>query len=243
METLRILYHELFTIRFLHEGFNAAHNSFISDGIRIEPDKETETILANLGITYRIYSDSFVCFIRSKRVAPPANQPQLPYIENKEETRLRFLMYASNVLISKTFVAHAGGKSMYYFSNRTNNIDPGPPANIYLHRKIQPFNISKDYLEGTIVEDIGDMYAARKSVNHIHNIAITNEEFWEDVGDADDQWVNNADLETTAFVQPSENCFGVIDIFNTGTVNGYHLFNGAGQLVSPVYILSLKSRI
>ena len=243
METTRILYHELFTIRFLHDGFNAAHSSFIGDSINIIPDEETADIIRNLGIGCRFLGDSFVCFIRSKRVTPPANQPMRPVIDNKAETRLRFLVSALPDFINKTFIAHAGGKLVYHFSNRINNIDNTPPAKVFLNKTIQAFNTASDYLAGTIVGDATDVYGARKSINHADNIAISNGDFWQDVGNQGDQFVNNADLEKVVDVNASEKCFAVIDIFNTGTVNGYDLFNTAGELLSPVYTISLKSRI
>jgi len=211
--------------------------------MRIAPDEETRSILRNLNIGYRFLGNSFICFIRCKRVAPPADQPKLPIIEQKEENRLRFLLFALPDFINKTFVAHAGGKLVYHFTNRINNIGAGPPVKVFLHNKIQGFIISNDYLEGTIVEHVGDMYGAKKTISHLDNIAITNEDFWEDVGDQHDQFVNNGDLKITDGISASEKSFGVIDIYNTGTVNGYHLFNGSGHLLSPNYIISLKSRI
>ena len=117
------------------------------------------------------------------------------------------------------------------------------PRSGFLNQQIEAFDISKDYLAGTIVEDVGDMYAARKTISHLDNIPITNEDNWEDVGDRGDQWVNNKDLVNVTDVRPADSCFAVIDIYYTGTTDDYKLFNLSGQLLSPVYTLSLKSRI
>jgi hypothetical protein len=155
---------------------------------------------------------------------------------------LRFLLSAGSGFIERTFVVHAGGKLVYHFSNRVNNVDAGPPEMIYLHKKIAPFSIGNDYLAGTIVEDVGDMYAAKKSVNHADNIAVTNLEYWEDVGDQHDEFVNNADLELSRDMNLTQSCFAVIDIWLSGTTGKYRLFDAAGQLLSPVFIISLKSR-
>lgn len=192
METIQTLYSELFSIQFIHNEFGPERHNVISDNIRIEPDRDTRSIIANLGIGYRFTDNLFTCFVRAKRLAPPANQPRAPLIENKEETRLRFLIYVNAGFISKTDVAHAGAKSVYHFSNRTNNIDPGPPVRKLLHKNL-PF-------------------------------------------------VNDTDLEPVNNVNASEKCFGVIDIYNTGTQNDYRLFNASGQLLDPGYFISLKTR-
>lgn len=48
--------------------------------------------------------------------------------------------------------------------------------------------------------------------------------------------VNNTDLQTVAAVEPSETCFGVIDIHNNGAVNAnYDLFGGDKRLLRPAY--------
>ena len=57
--------------------------------------------------------------------------------------------------------------------------------------------------------------------------------------------VNDDDLEDVSVVLPEEACFGVIDIFNTGTSsNSYELFDGPDQkLKSPGFTISFKSLV
>jgi len=192
METVGILYAEIFSIRFLHDGFNTARRSPISDNISIIPDTDTSRLFQNLGIGYVFTDDRFVCWIRSKRVAPPASQPRVPLIENKDDIKLRFLLTTNGNFHSKTDVIHSGSKEVYYFSNRANNIDPAPPSQVLLHKN--PF-------------------------------------------------VDNPDLVSVSSVNTGQKCFGVIDIHNSGTANGYELFNASGHLLSPAYAIRLKSKI
>jgi hypothetical protein len=48
--------------------------------------------------------------------------------------------------------------------------------------------------------------------------------------------VNDDDLQDTSTAAPSEKCFAVIDIHNTGAINAsYDLFGGDNRLLSPAY--------
>ena len=56
---------------------------------------------------------------------------------------------------------------------------------------------------------------------------------------------DNDDLKNASAVNAEKNCFGVIDVHNTGAVNStYDLFSGANQtLLSPDYSIRFISRI
>jgi hypothetical protein len=57
--------------------------------------------------------------------------------------------------------------------------------------------------------------------------------------------VNGDDLKTVAAVNADENCFGVIDIYNSGEVNNsYDLFSGVNEnLNNPAYSIRFISKI
>lgn len=242
METVRLLYKELFTIQFAHAGYGLEKNVSISDSIRIRPDNETAVYTTNYNIGCRFYGDKFFCFIRTRLLAPPAVEPVEPYIKNTDETRLRFLMYSSTDFISKTFAVNAGGKWVYQFSNKTNNVEGADPDVIfYLSEPIDSFINAKDYLTGTIVENAGHLFAALKTARGTDNIPITNVEYWLPLNPAQ-QLVNNKDLKTIDEAGLSEKSFGIIDIHYSGTADSYKLFGNAGELLSPVYNLTFKSR-
>jgi hypothetical protein len=58
--------------------------------------------------------------------------------------------------------------------------------------------------------------------------------------------IGNADLQDAAIVDADEDCFGVIDVYNSGTTNNsYNLFGAGGVLFAPApaYTLTFQSSI
>lgn len=245
IETIRTIYKELFTIKFVHTGYDFPNPSVISENIIIEPDKDTKQFFDNFNISYRFSSDTFLCFLRTRLVTPPAREPQKVYLKFIGDVRLRFLIKSGTGFLKKTYVVTAGSKLVYQFSNKIKNTlpaTPGTPAIAFLSKKIELHSIAKDYQGGTIVSKGGQLYASLKSVLAADSIPETNTDFWKPIGPME-QLVNNADLEPVEIAEADEKCFGVIDIYNTGTIsNMYDLFEAGPdqKLRSPVYTIPFK---
>jgi hypothetical protein len=56
-----------------------------------------------------------------------------------------------------------------------------------------------------------------------------------------EQVVNNADLKDTATVTPDKNCFAVVDVYNSGTVNSsYNILGTSEKLFNPAPAFTIK---
>lgn len=246
IETVRTIYKELFTIKLVHTGYGFPRASVVSENISIEPDKDTTEFFSNFNMNYRFSSDTFLCFVHTDLVTPPARLPQKPHINFPDNVRLRFLIKGGTGFFKNTYVVTAGSKWVYQFSNKINNTipaTPGIPLVAFLSKEIELHSNAKDYQAGTIVKKGAKLYASLKSVLAAAGIPETNTEFWKPIGPVK-QFVNNADIVQATTVEADEKCFGVIDIYNNGTTGDYDLFEtGPGQrLKSPVYTLLFKGK-
>lgn len=120
VETFQYLADELFTIRFQHSGFNASLNRSLSEAVRIEADEETRTFFQSFSIGSAFYQNSFVCFIRSRLLSPPAPQPRAAYLFPVGEKRLRFFLTGGSRFQNLTLLPPTATGQYYSFSNRTN---------------------------------------------------------------------------------------------------------------------------
>jgi hypothetical protein len=133
VDTINILYKELFTILLQHDAYKVNYNltippdpnliisnSLICEDLSIEPDNDTKILFARHDMGYRSVNGEIICFIRSKLLTPPALEPKIPYVEFSENVRMRFLLLSSSSFLNKTDVKAAGSKKVYQFSNRFN---------------------------------------------------------------------------------------------------------------------------
>jgi len=247
LETIRTIYKELFTIRFVHAGYGFPRTPVISEDIIIEPDENTKQFFHNFNMGYHFSSDTLLCFLHTDLVAPPAREPQKPHLSFIGDVRLRFLIKNTTDFTRKSYAVSTGSKWVYLFSNKINNVLPAnPPAIpvdlVFLSKQFENHSIAKDYQEGTIVRKGGQLYAALKTVLAADTIPETDTNSWKPIGPME-QLVNNADLENVNTVEADEKCFGVIDIYNTGTSStSYDLFEAGPdqKLRSPIYTIPFK---
>jgi hypothetical protein len=240
MDVVKTLYKELFNIKLVHPAYGAAKDNDIFKQLTVTPDKATQALFARHEIGYRCIYDSIVCFIRSELMNSPAREPKKPFVLFEEDFTIRFLLSASSGFFKNTYVSTTGSKNVYYFTNKISNV---VSSNKYISKSLQSYDSSKDYDEGTIVNNGGEPYASLRPVDSADAIAITNTTYWKKVLPFE-QAVNNADIATVSTVKNEEPCFAVIDISNIGTTDAtYNLFATGQQLLSPVYTISFKSKI
>jgi len=192
IERVTTIYRPLFTITFLHTGYQTAQENFFTKGMTVTADDATKKLFTNYNMDYRLYNNTLTCFIQCVLFNPPAPEPKSPFVSVTGNIRLRFLLHNSGDFFDKTLVTAAGSKKRYRFSNRVNNT-AGP-------------------------------------VLYLSNAAVT----------------GDADLQDAAVVDADEDCFGVIDVYNSGTTNNsYNLFGAGGVLFAPApaYTLQFQSRI
>jgi len=240
-ETVRTIYQELFTIKFIHAGYETSQENFINQGLRIEPDRNTKLVFENYKINYRFYSNTLVCFIQCVLVNPPAPEPKVPFVPIPDNMWIRFLVTSSSDFAAKTFVVAAGSTRTYQFSNKTNHIDGGSAL---LTTPVEIYSITRDFDTGTLVQDGGHLFTAVKDVSAADVIPISDTGFWEQL-QAVEQVVNNADLQTNAHVEADTVCFAVIDLFKTGTTNdAYKFLDVNDQLFHPApeFVIRFKNR-
>ncbi len=120
VETFTYLADELFTITFDHSAFDSLAESTLSDVLLIKPDAETASLLTDYSAGYTFSANSFVCFIHSRLLSPPASQPRGAYVVPEPDTRFRFLLMAGSRFINVTVVEPVAAARFYYFSNRIN---------------------------------------------------------------------------------------------------------------------------
>ena len=242
VDIIKLLYQELFSVRFLHTGYGTPVSNILANSIWVSPDENTKKLFAGFDMGYRILGDTLICFIRSLLFAPPATDLKVPFIRFTGDVRIRFLMFASLDFMNRTEVVATGKNQVYLFTNRVNNVID---ANPFINQPIDPYIDSNDYDAGAIVQQGGQLFVAVKPLLGSENIPITDLSFWREITPVE-QLVNNADLEDHASLELEETCFAVIDIYNSGTTNSnYNLFvtGPDNQLRSPVYSLRFKSKI
>ncbi|MFT3933650.1 MAG: hypothetical protein QM726_08560 [Chitinophagaceae bacterium] len=241
-ESTDIIYSKLFSIQFIHAGYETPVENFFSQGISITADSSTQKIFSGYDLGYRFDDNVLTCFMRTSLVSPPAAQPRQPFVTIDKPFQLRFLVHNSGDFLSKTYVTAAGTKKVYRFSNQVNNTSG---ASLFLTTGVAAFAGGNDYDAGTIVQDGGNLYACLLPAPASAGIAISNTTYWKQL-QAVEQVVNNADLQDATTVNAEQTCMAVIDIFNTGTTNNsYRLFDGSNQLFNPapLYTVQFKSRM
>jgi hypothetical protein len=241
-ETVSTIYRELFTIKFTHAGFENLHENFLSQGISIVPDQQTEQLFIDHKVSYRFYTNTLVGFMECSLFNPPTLEPKVPFIHIDGDLHMRFLVKASEDFASKTYVVSAGSRHTYHFTNKINNASGGFT---FLTAPVENHSLAKDYEVGTVVKSGLNLFDCIKTALAADNIAISNTTFWEQL-DPVEQVVNNADLEDTMTVNPDSTCFAVIDLFKNGTLNSsYKIFDINDQLFNPapVFSIKFKSRI
>jgi hypothetical protein len=236
-EAIKTTYRELFTIKFLHGGYETPQENFLSKGIRIIPDGATQQLFIDHKINYRFFTNTLVCFIDCIPFNPPADEPKVPFVPVSGNLHIRFLMLASEAFAANTYVVAAGSKQTYQFTNQVNNAS-GPF--VFLTAPVETHSNSKDYKTGTLVQNGGNLFTALKTVPGPDNIAISDTSFWKQLQPAE-QVVNNADIKDNAVVNADATCFAVIDLFKSGTTNNsYRLFDTSDQLFNPAPVFTIK---
>ena len=236
-ESVNTIYRELFTIKFIHEGFENIHENFLSEGINILPDQETQQLFVDHRISYRFYTNTLVSFMECSLFNPPALEPKVPFIPIDGDLHMRFLVTSSEDFAAKTFVVAAGSKHTYHFTNKVSNVSGGT---VFLTSPVANHSIAKDYEIGTLVQSGGNLFTCTKTALAADSIPISNTTFWKNIEPVE-QVVNNADLEDTATVKPDSICFAVIDVFKNGTVNNsYKIFDINDELFNPAPVFTIK---
>jgi hypothetical protein len=115
IDIIRIIYKELFTVRFLHNGYGPARQKSISESMHIVPDQETSDMFSNYNLSCKFFDNSLVCFIRSG-----SGEPKAPYIKFLSDVRIRFLQFVTSDFLAKSVVVAAGARQVYQFSNKEN---------------------------------------------------------------------------------------------------------------------------
>ena len=240
-ETVQTTYRELFTIKFVHKGFETSTEKYLSRGLRIEPDEITKQLFIDRHIDFRFYTDTLVCFIECAQFSPPAKEPKIPFVSIPADFKMRFLVLSSDELVSKSYVVAAGSRRTYQFSNKTNNTNGGV---VFLTNPVESHSPAGDYEAGTIVQDGTNVFSALKTVLASDGILLSNTGFWKQLPGVE-QVVNNADLSDSAAVLPSSTCLAVIDLYKTGTVNNsYKILDSSDKLFdpAPVFTIVFKSK-
>lgn len=242
MDIVSTIYQELFSVKFLHAGYGVQLSDTISNDIKLAPDAGTEELFKNYNISYRLFNDTLVCFMRSKLFNPPARNPKVPFVSFFTDVRIRFLMFTTQNFMRRTGVIATGKTLVYQFSNTINNVIA---ADTFISKPVAGYTAAEDYDAGAIVNSGGGLFITIMPVHATDNISINDITFWKPVAPVE-QLVNNDDVSHIAALEVSEPCFAVIDIFNNGTTNAsYDLFlpGPDSQMKSPVYSIRFKSKI
>jgi hypothetical protein len=240
MDITRLTFKELFTIKLVHTGYLTSTGSTIFSKVNIVPDKETEVLFARYSIDYRCANDSLFCFIRAEYVSPPAKEPKKPFVLFNSDFRIRFLITVQSEFINNTCLTAAGKEAVAHFTNKVDHVQSDKNL---LSRPLENFVLSKSYDAGTLIGSGGEMFTSLRPVKASDIIPITNGDYWKKILPPEPV-VNNADLDEVSTLKPDQSCLAVIDIFSGGTSNpAYNLFGGGQQLLSPLFIISFKSKI
>jgi len=192
IESVSTIYRPLFTITFLHSGYQTPLENFLQKGMTVVPDEATKKLFINYQMDYRFFNNTLTCFIQCVLVVPPAPEPKSVFVPINGDIRLRFLLHFSSDFFDKTWITAAGSKQLYRFSNKINNA-----------------------VAGVLLLSVGPV-------------------------------AGDADLTTAAAVGTDEDCFGVIDMYNSGTTNSSYDLLDAGNVLfkpAPAFTIKFKSKI
>lgn len=114
-EIIKTTFQVLYTVTFLHNGYGLPVPGSISDNIRLNPDKDTQTIFLNHHIGYRFFNDLLVVFMRASNP-----DPTIPFLKISRQVRFRFFMHVSTDFLHRTQVDAVGSLQVYQFSNKVN---------------------------------------------------------------------------------------------------------------------------
>jgi hypothetical protein len=120
VETIRTIYHELFTINFGHSAYEQDRHVLIADEITMRPDAATLKIFTDYEMDYKFYNETLLCFIRCRLFATPAPLPKITFKKVADNLQLRFILKSGTAFLNKTEIIDAGAREVYYFSNRAN---------------------------------------------------------------------------------------------------------------------------
>jgi hypothetical protein len=164
MDLINRRYESLFTIQFLHTGYEFFGQNLIGEGLRIVPDLDTGKLFTNHGIGYRFANGTLLCFMQCELLAPPATAPVVPFTSFTGNVRLRFLVFSSSDFLNRTQAIAAGSEEVYQFTNQSN---AGTNGFIAQHET----GVNNDDLEdSTVVEPAERCFA----VIDIHNNGAMN---------------------------------------------------------------------
>ena len=125
IESVGTIYRPLFTITFLHSGYETPLENFLQKGMTVVPDEATKKLFINYQMDYRFFNNMLTCFIQCVLVAPPAPEPKSTFVSIDGDIRLRFLLRNSSDFFDKTWITAPGSEKLYRFSNKINNVAGG----------------------------------------------------------------------------------------------------------------------
>src|SRR5438874_579950 len=108
IESIDSIYRPLFTVKFLHGGYETPRENFFFEGISITPDVETATLFTDYKMNYRFFNNTLICFIQCAFFNPPLPEPKVPSIKIDGDIKIRFLLQNRSDFFSKTYVVTAG---------------------------------------------------------------------------------------------------------------------------------------
>lgn len=236
-EAVRTTWQALFTVQFLHSGYENSNENFLHKGIKVVPYSATKQLFTDQRIRSLFFTNTLVCFIECVRVNPATAEPKIPFIPVTANLHLRFLIVSSSSFAANTYIVAAGSKQTYQFSNQVNNTGGGIN---FLTAPVENHSNANDYQIGTVVQNGGNLFTSLKTVDGAGGIGIGDVNFWKQL-QAVEQVVNNADLKDNSVVRADPICLGVIDVFNTGFANNsYRLFDVSDQLFNPAPVFTIK---
>lgn len=115
METTRLIYNQLFSVQFLHNGYGTPRPAVLEQNIEFIPDADSAKLFRDHSMGYRLYNHTLVVFIRCAETAPP-----VPFVPIQRPVRIRFYVKVSADFLRKTTAMNAGATNVYLFSNRVN---------------------------------------------------------------------------------------------------------------------------
>jgi len=235
-EKVSTTWRELFTIQFKHAWFETTTENFLSKGIRIVPDEDTQQLFTGHKIRYRFFGSSLVCFMQCIPFNPPDDEPKIPFVTVGSDLTIRFLVFSSSDFADKTFVVPTGSKQVYLFTNKVNNQSGGQ---LMLTSPFENYSPATDYPVGSVVQSGSQLYGAIMSSAGADNIPLSDTDYWKLLPTA--PVVNNADLQDRATVKNDIACFAVIDLYKNGTTNNsYRLFDTNDQIFKPAPVFTIQ---
>lgn len=226
----------LFSIEFIHDFFNKEED-MLRD-LLIKPDVDTEKLLNNYRMKYRIDNNKLLCFVQTKTNSDVSDNRPLVDFNANDILKFKLIVTNGQFLNYTNLPLFETENKIYHFANDSSN---QINSTYFLSRPIVAYEPAGIYQMGMLASDGTNI---REAIQYINSEVFADPHFWTDplvvTG-----YVNHGDLVTRIYKEneKEEMCFGEIEILLSRSLpEDFNLLKPDNTLREMKYIIHFKNR-